>query len=69
MIGSFILGALVGGAAVWYYGREIRRFLDENTEPVRRRAAETLQAAADTLQSPRTGTGSGPGPGPAERMP
>jgi hypothetical protein len=51
MIGSFILGALTGGAIVWFYGRDIRQFVDEKTSTVRTRAADTLQSAAQGLQS------------------
>jgi hypothetical protein len=51
MIGSFIVGALTGGAIVWFYGRDIRRFMDDKTSTVRTRAADTLQSAAEGLQS------------------
>lgn len=53
MIGSFILGAIVGGAAVWYYGPQVRTYVDETSRSVRSRAADTLQTAAETLQSAR----------------
>ena len=51
MIGSFILGALTGGAIVWFYGRDIREYVDDKTSTVRTRAADTLQSAAEGLQS------------------
>lgn len=51
MIGRFILGAIVGGAAVWYYGPRLREYVDDASRNVRTRAADTLQSAAETLQS------------------
>lgn len=53
MIGSFLLGAIVGGAAMWYYGPQVRRYVDDTSRSVRTRAADTLQSAAETLQSAR----------------
>ena len=53
VIGSFILGAIVGGAAVWYYGPQVRTYVDEASRSVRSRAADTLQSAAESLQSAR----------------
>jgi membrane protein YqaA with SNARE-associated domain len=53
-----VLGAIVGGAAIWFWGREISEFVDEQTLGVREATAEKLetaahgfQAAADGLQS------------------
>lgn len=51
MIGSFIVGAIMGGAAVWLYGREIREYVEDRTRGARDKAADTLQAAAEGLQS------------------
>ncbi len=48
---SFVLGAITGGTIVWFWGREIRQFLDEQTSGVREAAAGKLQAAADSLQA------------------
>ena len=48
---SFILGALAGGAIVWFWGREIREYIDEQTVGMRQGLAVRLQAAADALQS------------------
>ena len=48
---SFILGAVVGGAIVWVWGREIREFVDERTLGMRRALAARLQGAADGLQA------------------
>ena len=51
MIKSFILGAIAGGAAMWFYGDQIRETVDEATSGVRTRAAEQMHNVADTLQS------------------
>ncbi len=51
MIGSFLFGAILGGAAVWFYGRELREFIDDRTRAARGRAADTLQAASQGLQA------------------
>lgn len=53
VIGSFLLGALLGGAAVWLYGREIRELLDDKTRVARSRLAESLHAAAEGLEAAR----------------
>lgn len=50
MIGSFLFGVILGGAAVWLYGRELRDFIDDRTRTARSRAADTLQAASEGLQ-------------------
>ncbi len=51
MIGSFLLGAIAGGAAMWIYGDRIRAFLDDKTRAARTRAADTLQAASAGLRT------------------
>lgn len=51
MIGSFVLGMMVGGAAVWLWGEQMREYVDDKTWAIRARAAEGLGAAADTLHS------------------
>jgi hypothetical protein len=70
VIGTFIIGAIVGGAAVWYYGPQMRAHLEESTREVRSRAADTLQSAAEGLQSVRQsvapGTEDVPGAGAAK---
>lgn len=50
MIG-FVLGAIVGGAAMYFYGERIRDYADQTTRGARDRAADTLHAAADSLQA------------------
>lgn len=50
MIGSLIFGALIGGAAVWFYRDQMKAYLDDKTRSARTRAADTLQAASEGLQ-------------------
>ena len=51
MIKSFIVGAIAGAAAMWFYGDQIRESVDDATSGVRTRAAEQMHTVADTLQS------------------
>jgi len=51
VIGSFIFGAIFGGAAVWVYRDQLREYFDDKTRVARSRAADTLQSAAEGLQS------------------
>ena len=39
----FVLGALVGGLAVWYWGEEIREYAESRTIGVRRSAANMIR--------------------------
>jgi hypothetical protein len=43
----FVMGALAGGLAVWFWGDELRRLVDAKTRDVRTMAAEKLQAVED----------------------
>ena len=43
----FVMGALAGGLAVWFWGDELRRLVDTKTRDVRTMAAEKLQAVED----------------------
>jgi hypothetical protein len=40
----FILGAVTGGVAVWYWGDQLRELAANKTKRVRKGAADTLQA-------------------------
>jgi hypothetical protein len=51
VIRSFLLGAIVGGAAVWWYKDELREYVDDMTVGLRDRAAAGLEQAADRLQT------------------
>lgn len=53
MIGGFVLGAVTGAALVWFYGQEIREYIDYRTQKARARAAQTLGAAAGGLEAAR----------------
>lgn len=68
MIGAFVLGAVVGGTVVWYYGPQVRTYVDETTRSMRSRAADTLQSAAETLQSAKQTVEPGPGSGNTAEM-
>jgi len=39
-----IVGAIVGGLAIWLWGDEVRRYAASGTREMRKRAADTLQA-------------------------
>ena len=51
VIKSFLVGAIAGAAAMWFYGEQIRETVDGATSGVRTRAAEQMHNVADTLQS------------------
>ena len=40
----FLIGALVGGLAVWYWGEEMREYAESRTVGVRRSAANKIRA-------------------------
>jgi hypothetical protein len=39
----FVIGALVGGLAVWYWGEEIREYAESRSVGVRRSAANVIR--------------------------
>jgi hypothetical protein len=41
---GFVMGALVGGFAVWYWGEEIRKYAQSRTVGVRRSAANVIRS-------------------------
>ena len=51
MIKSFLVGAIAGAAAMWFYGEQIREAVDDATSGVRTRTVESMHNVADTLQS------------------
>jgi hypothetical protein len=51
VVKSFILGAVTGGAVVWFWGREIRALIDDKTRGTREAVAERIQSTASRLQS------------------
>jgi hypothetical protein len=50
VIKAFVLGAVAGAAAMYFYGREIGEYLDETTREVRTRASDTLLNVAETIE-------------------
>jgi hypothetical protein len=44
----FLLGAVAGGFAVWYWGDQLRELAANRTRNVRKGAADTLQAVDTT---------------------
>ncbi len=46
--GTFVLGAIVGAAAVWLWGRSTEGFVEERTRGVRTKAAEGVRAVEET---------------------
>jgi gas vesicle protein len=44
---AFVLGAIVGAAAVWLWGREMGEYLTERTRGVRTTAAEGVRAVEE----------------------
>jgi hypothetical protein len=45
--GAFILGAIMGAAVVWLWGREMEEFVEHRTRGVRTKAAEAVRAVAE----------------------
>jgi hypothetical protein len=44
----FLLGAIVGGAIVWLWGREMEAYVEEKTRGVRTTVAEGVRAVEET---------------------
>jgi hypothetical protein len=59
MIGTFVMGALMGGAVAYLYGDQLRTYL--NTTDLGRRATKSMQSAAESMQSAKEGFESGIG--------
>jgi hypothetical protein len=51
VIKSFILGTITGGAIMWVWGPQIKRYVDDRTRTVRTRVADSLQTTAETLHA------------------
>lgn len=45
----FVLGAIVGGAVVWLWGREVEEYVEEKTRGVRVKAAEGVRAVEERV--------------------
>ena len=47
----FIMGAIVGGVAVWVWRDELRKFMEKRTRVVRVKAADQLQMVQEATES------------------
>ncbi|HEV8440812.1 MAG TPA: hypothetical protein VGT40_22215 [Methylomirabilota bacterium] len=47
----FILGAIVGGIAMWVWRDDIREYMDRRTRSVRLKAADQLRAVQQATES------------------
>jgi len=45
--GAFVLGAIMGAAVVWLWGREMEEYVEEKTRRVRTKAAEGIRAVEE----------------------
>jgi hypothetical protein len=43
----FVMGALVGALAMWYWGDDLRDYVDSKTRDVREKAVEKLQTVEE----------------------
>jgi len=46
--GIFVLGAIVGAAVVWLWGRQLEAYVEEKTRGPRTKAAEGVRAVEET---------------------
>ena len=44
----FVLGAIMGAAVVWLWGREMEAYVEDRTRGVRAKAAEAVRAVEET---------------------
>ncbi len=47
----FIMGAIVGGVAVWVWRDGLRKFMEKSTRGVRAKAADQLQMVQEATES------------------
>jgi hypothetical protein len=45
----FVLGAIIGAAVVWLWGREMEKYVETKTRGVRTKAAEGVRAVEEVL--------------------
>jgi hypothetical protein len=48
--GAFVLGAIVGAAVVWLWGREMEEYVEENAGKALDRGGDTLRRVGQLLQ-------------------
>jgi hypothetical protein len=54
---AFILGTIMGGVAVWLWGREIEGYVGEKTRGVRAKAADAMRAVEEKTGQVLDGSG------------
>jgi hypothetical protein len=55
---AFILGAIMGGVAVWVWGKDLEGYVGEKTRGVRAKAADAMQAVEEKTGQVLDGSGS-----------
>jgi gas vesicle protein len=48
--GAFVLGAIMGAAVVWLWGREMEEYVEEKTRGVRTKVAEGVRAVEEKVE-------------------
>lgn len=46
----FVLGAIMGAAAMWLWGRDMEEFAEEKTRGLRTKAADGIRAVDETVE-------------------
>jgi len=54
---AFILGAVMGGVAVWLWGKEVEGYFWEQTRGARAKAADAIQTVEETTGQVLDGSG------------
>jgi hypothetical protein len=54
---AFVLGAFMGAAAVWLWGREVQEYVGEKTRGMRTTVAEGIRAVEETASKVLDGGG------------
>ena len=54
---AFVLGTIMGGVAVWLWGREIEGYVGEKTRGVRAKAADAMRAVEEKTGQVLDGSG------------
>lgn len=47
---AFVLGAIMGAAVVWLWGRDMEKYVEDKTRGVRTKAAEGVRAVEETAE-------------------
>ena len=55
---AFVLGTIMGGVAVWLWGKDIEGYVGEKTRGVRAKAADAMQAVEERTGQVLDGSGS-----------